>query len=433
MRIISILLAGIVALSLYALVFNRDAVMRLAGAEPARAVPAEDDVGASDVDTPPAEDAAPTAVSVVALRSEARTIDGAVLLRGRTEAERQVEVSAETTGRIVSPPLRKGAFIEAGDLLCQLDPGTSEVRLAEAEARLTDARAQVPAAQARVAEAEALLREAEINGNAASKLSEGGFASQTRVAGAEAAVEAALAAVESARSGVDSARSGVQAAEAGIASAEKEIERLEIRAPFSGLLESDTAELGSLMQPGGMCATVIQLDPIKLVGFVPEANVSKIEVGAPARARLASGATVQGRVTFLSRSSDAETRTFRTEIEVANPDLAIRDGQTVEIVIASDGTEAHLLPQSAMTLDDDGRLGVRLVGADDGLAHFAPIDLLRDTTDGVWVAGLEAEVAVIVVGQEFVTDGVPVTATYREAAVAPVSDETAAAAAEATQ
>ncbi|HAL77100.1 MAG TPA: efflux RND transporter periplasmic adaptor subunit, partial [Rhodobacteraceae bacterium] len=53
----------------------------------------------------------------------------------------------------------------------------------------------------------------------------------------------------------------IESAEAGVAVAEQEIDKLTIKAPFDGLLETDSAELGSLMQPGALCATIIQLDP----------------------------------------------------------------------------------------------------------------------------------------------------------------------------
>ena len=71
------------------------------------------------------------------------------------------------------------------------------------------------------------------------------------------------------------------------------------------------------------------------------------------------------------------------------------------------------MPQSALTLNDEGNLGLRLVGAGD-IATFQEVDLLRDTIEGVWLAGLPDEVAVIVVGQEYVNDGVKVAPTYRE-------------------
>ncbi|MCU0910079.1 MAG: efflux RND transporter periplasmic adaptor subunit [Rhodobacteraceae bacterium] len=381
MRPISLLTAALVIATLYALVFERDRLLAFAGAEPPAEATAETDTVAERE----AEEAG-RRVAVIAQRSEAQPIESAVRMRGRTEAAREVSVMAETSGRVISEPIARGAAIEAGDVLCELDPGTRPAAVAEARAR--------------IAEAEARLAEARINDRAARTLSEGGFASDTRVAGAEASVRSALAAVE--------------AAQAGLAAAETELARVTIAAPFAGVLESDTAELGTLLQPGAPCASVIQLDPIRLVGFVPETDVARVAVGAEAGARLATGETVRGRVIFVSRASDEETRTFRVEVEVPNPELALRDGQTAEIVVASDGGTAHLLPASVLTLDDAGRLGVRVAG--DGTARFLPVTVLRDTVDGVWLSGLPETVEVIVVGQEYVTDGVPVAVTLREPA-----------------
>ncbi len=353
-------------------------------------------------------------VKVMVRKLMAQEVDSAVILRGQTEAARQVDVRSETSAIVTSEPIRKGTQVAKGDAMCVLDPGTRGAALDEERARLAEARSRVPEAEARVQEAKARLEEAEINQNAAVRLIKDGFASQTRVASADATTAAAKAGVTSATSGLSAARSGIQAATAAVAGAETEIERLTISAPFSGLLESDTAELGSLLQPGALCATIIQLDPIKLVGFVPETEVNRVFLGAQAGARLAAGGReVIGEVTFLSRAADPETRTFRVEIRVPNTDLTIRDGQTAEIAIASAGVKAHLIPQSAMTLDDDGRLGVRLVDAD-AVVVFAPIEIMRDTIKGVWVTGLPPEADVIIIGQEYVTAGVKVAPTWEE-------------------
>ena len=427
MRLTSLILAAVVMVVLYVSVFERERLLSFAGGDrDAFADIGEPDEGEVVVVAAPAEPEPDRRVSVVAIDSVATPIDRAVLLRGQTEAVRSVEVRAETTGLVVSEPLRRGARVEAGQLLCELDAGTRAVSLAEAEARLVEARARLPESQARVREAEARLaeaqariREAEIEQNAATRLSEGGFASDARVAGAEASIQAVQAQVESAQAGIESAQAGVegaqsaiQSAEAAVAAAELEIEKLRITAPFDGLIESDTAELGALLQAGALCATVIQLDPIKLVGFVPEVEVDRVTVGADVGGRLATGRDVVGRVTFLSRSADPTTRTFRVEAEVPNPDLAIRDGQTVEMIVRAEGSLAHLVPQSALTLDDDGRLGMRIV--EDGLAAFVPVSILQDGRDGAYVSGLPDEARIIVVGQEFVTDGVPVEVALRE-------------------
>ncbi|WP_158967880.1 efflux RND transporter periplasmic adaptor subunit [Chachezhania sediminis] len=446
MRLIPILTATLVMFVLYVGVFQRDALMAFARGELTLAEAAadaksgsagEDPVRTAAVGSPTVTDASPTAtdatpaatspaepsgqnaagtpregaVAVVALKSLAQTVDSAVILRGQTKAARQVEVRAEIAAPVISEPLRKGAFVKAGDVLCRLDPGSRAEDLVQAKAALTQAISQGPEALARIEEAKALAEQADIDLNAAEKLSQGGYASTSTLVARRATKRSAEARIAAAESGVDANKAAIEAAKATLAKAEREIERLEIEAPFDGLLETDAAELGSLLQPGSLCATVIQLDPIKLVGFVPETDIGRVEMGAPAQARLINGDVVTGRVSFIGRSADPTTRTFLTEITVPNKDLKIRDGQTADIAISAAGSHAHKLPQSALTLNNDGALGVRTAEAD-GLAGFHRVKLIRDEPDGVWVTGLPDEIDVIVVGQDFVTAGVPVTVTY---------------------
>lgn len=363
MRIVPLITATAVLTTLYLFVMERDALMAFAGVDPALAQQESAAVtGDENVDTP---------FAVVVERTREREMESAVILRGRTAVSRQVEVRAQTTGLVVSEPLQRGTLVSAGDLLCALDPGTRAASLAEAQARLA---------------------EAQINFNTASRLEEGGYAAQTRVASAEAAMRSAQAGVERAQS---------------------ELDHLEIRAPFGGLLENDTAETGSLLAAGGLCATVMQLDPILLVGYAAEAQIDRLSEGAMAGARLSNGEQILGSVTFLAHAADPATRTFRVEVTVPNPDLHIRDGMSAEMLVGARATLGHLVPGSALTLSDDGVLGVRLV---DDTSHvvFNPVSVLRDAPDGFWVAGLPTEADVIVVGQEYVTDGVAVRAVVRQ-------------------
>lgn len=413
MRIIPPLTALVVTAGLYAVVMERDSLLAFARGEDTTEIEA-DAAEASDDQSQLAEaEDFGVRVAVVAVHSQARAIDNAVVLRGQTRAIREVNVMAETTSTVISEPLRKGASIKKDEVLCELDPGTRPASLLEAHARLLEARAKMPEAEARLKEAHAVLEEARINLTAAQKLSEGGYASETRLASAKAAESTAQAAIASAEGGLESTRAGIESAVAAVASAEKEMDRLVLHAPFNGILESDTAEIGSLLQPGSLCATVIQLDTIKLVGYVPENAIDHVTLGSKAGARLAAGQEVTGTVSFISRSADEATRTFEVEITVPNPDLKIRDGQTAEIVIAAEGTKAHRLPQSALTLNNEGQLGVRVVRAD-STAGFVPVRLLRDEAAGVWLDGLPEEADVIIVGQDFVTEGVALKPSYRE-------------------
>jgi len=131
-----------------------------------------------------------------------------------------------------------------------------------------------------------------------------------------------------------------------------------------------------------------------------------------AGARLSNSRDVVGQVSFLARAGDPATRTFRVELTVPNPDMAIREGLSADMLIAATATRGHLVPGSALTINDDGALGLRLVDAD-SRTFFQPVQVLRDAPQGFWVTGLPPEADVVVVGQEYVTDGVEVRVTRR--------------------
>ena len=191
----------------------------------------------------------------------------------------------------------------------------------------------------------------------------------------------------------------------------KELNNTKIIAPFDGLLESDTAEYGDFMQTGAPCGALLALNPIKLIGYATETQVSKIEVNTTAGARLISGDTVSGTVSFISRSADPTTRTFLVETTVPNENYEIREGSTADIYISLAGAKGHLLPQSSLTLNSSGVLGVRI--ALDDKAKFIPINIIRDAEEGVWVTGLPNSVDVIIVGQEYVTDNSNIKVSYK--------------------
>lgn len=372
MRIASVLLAVAIAGGVAAWVFADKLPFVNAGDAPAADAPAASETAAHRATT------AVAPVSVVAIRSVAQPLSNQATLRGRTEAARKVEIRAETAGLVASQPKRKGEHVRAGDVLCEIERGGRASELQEAKAKLA---------------------KAEQDANASSQLRRRGFSSGSDVAGDQAALETARAQ---------------------IARIELDIQRTMMVAPFDGVLESDAAELGSLLSAGALCATVITLDPIKIVGFAPERLVDQIQPGLEAQARLVTGFSLPATVAFVARSADPETRTFRVEATAPNADERLRDGMTAELVLPLAEGMAHRLPASALTLDDAGRLGVRVAAEKASsptgyVARFQPVTLLRDGADGVFVSGPPAEAAIIVVGQEFVTDGSAVEPVWRDA------------------
>lgn len=290
-----------------------------------------------------------------------------VTLRGRTRAKAKVGAVAETSGTVQELAIAKGDRVEAGDLLCTLDRGTRE---------------------ASVAQAEAALAQAQLDFQTNEQLRSKGLAAPNTASAVEVALKSAQANLEAARA---------------------ELERTEIRAEIGGIVENPMANVGELLNPGGVCATIVELDPMIFAGSIPESQIGRARTGLPVTIETISGQTASGEVTFISSTADEATRTFEVEAEIDNPDGVIRDGLTASATVDMGTLPAHLLPQSVITLADDGSLGVRAVD-DENKVVFHPVTVVSDTRDGVWVTGLPPVLNIITLGQEYVQAGQTVEA-----------------------
>lgn len=293
-------------------------------------------------------------------------------VRGRTEAEAKVEVRTATSDDVVERPAREGAHVEAGDVLCVLDRGTRE---------------------SNVLEAKAVLAQAELDHSAATQLNTKGFTAQTRVAALQAELDAAKARLKE---------------------AELELDRTIIRSPISGVIQSPMAEIGARLDAGGTCATVVDSNPMIAIGQVSELNIGTVSEGMPAQVRLATGEMLEGKVRYISPSADPDTRTFRIEVEIPNPDGKARDGVTAVTLLTLPAVKAHKISPAILTLNDAGQVGIRAVD-ENNKTVFYPVRVLGGEQDGMWVGGLPDEVTAITVGQEYVSDGEVVEPVFETA------------------
>lgn len=295
-----------------------------------------------------------------------------IRVRGQTKAFRLVDVRTETSGRVIATPADRGARVNQGDILCELSTDNRDAELQEALSRRAEAQLEYDAAQ---------------------NLEQRGLQSRVNIAQKKSTLDSAMASVDR---------------------AELALSRTKIRAPFAGIVETRTIEVGDLMDIGGTCAALLDDSPMLLVGQVPEQEVGKLFIGAPVNASLLAGPNVQGKVSYISRAADSRSRSYAIEIELDPTESPIRQGITAEIFIAAAESMAHLIPPSSLTLNDEGEIGVKLVVAN-GLVEFAPVKVIGENTSvnpGMWVTGLPINPTVITHGQEIVFPGQTVNTDF---------------------
>ena len=119
---------------------------------------------------------------------------------------------------------------------------------------------------------------------------------------------------------------------------------------------------------------------------------------------LVTGETFRGKVRFVSKTASQTTRTYRVEVELANPTGAIPDGITAEVLLAQAAVAATRIPRSALTISSSGDIGVRAVN-EEGVVGFVPVRVAEDEQTFMWVTGIPDSARVIVQGQDFVREG----------------------------
>lgn len=315
---------------------------------------------------PPGEEAAPPdeapPMAVRTREFEVEPTAREVRAQGATEASRSVTLRAETTGRVAETPLRRGRFAEAEAAVVRLQERDRRERLREAESRKD---------------------QAELNYEAERRMEERGL--QARLRSAEARAE-------------------LERARAELRAAELEVEHGTIRTPFEGVLEERMVEVGDFVSPGDPVAEFLELDPLIVAADIPEREFRNLREDAPGRARLRDGREISGEIRYVGARAREGTRSFRVELEVANPEGELPAGISAELILPQEPVPAHRIPVSLLELDDEGGLRVKAV-TEEGRVETHEVEIVRFGRDAARVSGLPERVRLITVGHGFVEPG----------------------------
>jgi HlyD family secretion protein len=238
-----------------------------------------------------------------------------VILSGRIEGDDSA-VSPKAGGRILEIHFREGDSVNAGDIIAVLIDEQLKAReaqgmaaLRQAEAKVKSAREQVTVLEEQRREEEATVEQQEasyqlalFDKEAYTRLAKTGAVSERQGRQAQSTADQQAAAVAAAKRRLAGIRMQIAQQQADIASADASANQfraqleearenwndLTVKAPFTGMVATRTAEPGEVVTAGTPLVTLIDLSKVYLRGFVPEGQIGKVKVGQPAHVYLDS-------------------------------------------------------------------------------------------------------------------------------------------------
>ena len=184
---------------------------------------------------------------------------------------------------------------------------------------------------------------------------------------------------------------------------QSEFDKYALFAPFGGLLLDGHKITGELVMPGEKVYEIIDLNSLKIFGYINENEILDVSLNNKVEVTILNE-KVKGKIDYISPISDPETKTFEIVVKVDNKNLRYKDGLSSMISIVKGNVLAHKISPSILLLNDEGKLGIRVI-KNDNQANFNEIIILEDSEDGLWVTGISNSIEIIVQGQGFVEDG----------------------------
>jgi membrane fusion protein (multidrug efflux system) len=191
-----------------------------------------------------------------------------------------------------------------------------------------------------------------------------------------------------------------------------------VRAPYAGIITARFADPGALIQIATASSagaiplfTIMNLDTVRIYTNVPQDDSSWVVPGktkATMDIKGLDGRSFTGTVTRSTLVLDPSTRSLLVEIDLPNPDHALRPGTFVEVSLElREIPNALVLPPQAIISGPNGK-SVFIIEA----GHAKPTPVQTGISDGNWMeitSGLSGEEDVVVVGKRRLLDGSPVT------------------------
>jgi HlyD family secretion protein len=286
---------------------------------------------------------------------------------GRVVAARRASVSSKGTGRLEWLGVQEGQRVTEGDIIARLENRDVAAEREQAAAQVQVARANLAQGQAELEDAAAAYKRAQ------------DLAQQKFIAGS--ALDTAEARYNKSRAAIDTLKAQITVAQANHRAAEVGFDQTLIRAPFTGMVLTKSANVGDIVTPfsaaagtTGAVVTMADMETLEVEADVSEASIAKITVGQPAEIQLDAFPDLRllGEVSRIVPTVDRAKATLLVKVKFVERDPRVLPDMSAKIAFLSRG------------LRPDERTPVAALRAD--------AIVKRDAKDMVFVVGKDEQV-----------------------------------------
>src|SRR5436190_6598460 len=337
------------------------------------------------VSTAPKSGGASSAVAVEAVKVAVQPMPQSITAVGSLRSDESITVRPEVAGRISEILFQEGQRVARGATLIRLDPAINK-------AEVEQGRANLKLAQSKYDRAVDLAKSNFISGQAR-----------------------------------DEAENNLRVAEAGVQLAEARLAKMEIKAPFAGVIGLRVVSVGDYAKEGSDIVNLESIDPLKVDFRVPEVYLKQIQVGQTLNVALDAmpGKTFDGKVFAVNPLVDAAGRAIVIRAVVRNPDTSLRPGMFARVrLFTRELQDALVIPEQAIVPQGDEQFVFKVI---DGRAVRVKVQVGQRRDGKVEIVkGVDATDMIVTAGHLKIRDGVPVTITNGPGAAlattAPVSN-----------
>jgi RND family efflux transporter MFP subunit len=393
----------------------------------------------------------PILVEVAAVTQD--DVSKEIRFSGSVEANTEVNVYPKVSAIIQEMRVSLGDTIKKDRLIAVLESDELRAQVAQAQAALEVVQAkwaqmnvgarseEIAQAEDLVAKATASLKNVEHNYRRMKVLFERGTVAERQFESAELEYAVAKADLNSAQERLDMLLEGAtkedrQALQAQVNQARAALDLARIRlsytritSPIDGTISERLFDAGDLALPTKTLVTVVRMDTVKVIVYVPENQIRFMAPGLQAQLTVAAypGQVFYGKIDAVSPTLNPATRMFSVEIKVMNEDRLLRPGMFAAVSLSVDPhPNALLVPKGAVlyreqylenTVNSEVEIGqVNYVFVvEDGTVHMRKVSLGHESDTMVEVCdGVTMGEQVVIRGLNQLNDGDRVTVVSGE-------------------